>query len=238
MIVVTGGNGTMGKALREFLPSDTKYLSHQEWDVTGEPPRLEGVECVIHAAALTDHQHPNAAELIETNILGTQRIARYCRSQDVRMVYLSTSYVYPGESGNYREYDAVRPIGAYAWSKYAGEGWASIVPNHLIIRGSWYTQDKLAKMAHAAVTDAWHSRETPRQAAEKIATLVTKGATGLFNIAGKRQTFYELVFASGVLPNRITRAELSKRLPYYFPHDSSLNQEKYERFVREATYIL
>lgn len=230
MIAVTGSSGVMGTMLKAFLPDDTLYCSRKDWDVTREPPRLpEDVNCVIHLAALTDHQHPNAAEIIETNILGTQRVARYCRAMSLRMVYLSSSYVYAGETGNYRETDECRPIGAYAWSKYAGEGWASTVPNHLIIRGSWYSEDKLAKMAHGALRDAWHSRERPRAAAEKIAFLTMKGASGIYNIAGPRRTFYDLVFAEGILPKGAVRKDL--KLPYPFPVDTSLNTDKYDAFV-------
>ena len=232
MIAVTGGSGVMGTALREFLPEDTRYYSRGEWDVTRTPPRVsDDMETVIHAAALTDHQHPNAAEIIETNIMGTERVAMFCRARGIRMVYLSTSYVYPGETGNYHESDPTRPIGAYAWSKLAGEAWVETVPNNLIIRGSWYTPEKLATMAHSALRDAWHSRETPREAARKIALLVTKGASGIYNIGGIRQTFYDLVFASGIIPNGITRKDLNGKLPYPFPVDSSLNTEKYDRFV-------
>lgn len=222
----------MGTMLKAFLPDDALYCTRKDWDVTREPPALPAeVDTVLHLAALTDHQHPNAAEIIETNILGTQRVARYCRSLSLRMVYLSSSYVYAGETGNYKETDECRPIGAYAWSKYAGEGWASTVPNHLIIRGSWYSEDKLAKMAHGALRDAWHSRERPRAAAEKIAFLTMKGASGIYNIAGPKRTFYDLVFAEGILPRGITRAELNPRLSYPFPVDTSLNTSRYDAFV-------
>lgn len=234
MIAVTGGSGVTGTMLKAFLPDDTRYCTRREWDVTKEPPSLPAeVDTVLHCAALTDHQHPNASEVIETNIVGTMKVARYCRALNLRMVYLSSSYVYAGETGNYRETDECRPIGAYAWSKYAGEGWVSTVPNHLIIRGSWYSEDKLAKMAHGALRDAWHSRERPRSAAEKIAFLTTKGASGIYNIAGPKRTFYDLVFAEGILPRGITRAELNPRLSYPFPVDTSLNTEKYDAFVRD-----
>lgn len=224
----------MGRMLRAFLPDDTQYCSRENWDIKGSPPpHNDRVDCVIHAAALTDHQHPNAAEIIETNIIGTQRIADFCRKTGLRMVYLSTHYVYAGESGNYKETDACRPIGTYAWSKLAGEAWAETVPDHLIIRGSWYSEDKLAKMAHGALRDAWHNRETPRKAAEKIAFLTMKGATGIYNIGGRRQTFYDLVFSEGIIPKGQTRAELNPRLPYPFPIDSSVCTEKYDGFVAQ-----
>lgn len=231
MIVVTGGTGTMATALREFLP-DATYLSRKDWDVTKAATFPAKATAIIHCAALTDHQHPNAAEIIETNIMGTEAVATACRKFGLRMVYLSTHYVYPGETGGYRETDPVRPIGTYAWSKLAGEAWAATVPDHLIIRGSWYSPDKLARMAFGALTDAWHNRERPRDAAQKIATLVTKGAEGVFNIGGRRRTFYELCFAEGVMPVKATRAKLNARIPYPFPVDSSVNTDKYDAFVR------
>ena len=234
MIAVTGAGGVMAGMLKAFLPDDTLYCTRLVWDVRKEPPRLPAeVDTVIHCAALTDHQHPNAGEIIETNIVGTMKVARYCRSLNLRLVYLSSSYVYAGETGNYRETDECRPIGAYAWSKYAGEGWAETVPDHLVIRGSWYSEDKLAQMAHGALRDAWHSRDRPRAAAEKIAFLTMKGASGIYNIAGRRQTFYDLVFGEGILPKGMTRAELNPKLPYPFPVDTSLNTERYEQFVAD-----
>ena len=237
MIAVTGGNGTMGRMLRAFLPDDTRYFSRTEWDVTRDILFPDDVDCVIHAAALTDHQHPNAAEIIETNIIGTERVSRLCRAAGIRMVYLSTHYVYAGERGYYTESDECRPIGTYAWSKLAGEAWAETVPDHLVIRGSWYSEDKLAKMAHGALRDAWHNRETPRKAAEKIAFLTTKGATGTYNIGGSRQTFFDLVFANGILPNGILRKDLNPRLPYPFPVDSSVNTDKFDAFVADKNTL-
>lgn len=230
MIYVTGGTGVMATALREFLPA-ARYFSRAEWDITKEKRLPDVPDTIIHCAALTDHQHPNGGEIIETNIIGTQSVARMARAYSARLVYLSTHYVYPGETGNYRETDAVRPIGTYAWSKLAGEFWAQTVPDHLIIRGSWYSPEKLMKMAHGALTDAWQNRERPRDAARKIANLVLGGASGVYNIGGKRQTFYELCVSEGILPKKQTRAELNAKIPYPFPVDCSVNVERYDRFV-------
>lgn len=192
-------------------------------------------DAVIHAGALTDHQHPNASEIIETNIVGTANVAIACRAFGLRLVYLSTHYVYPGETGHYRETDATRPIGTYAWSKYAGEQWAATVGLHLIIRGSWYSPEKLEKMSRGALTDAWHNRERPADAAQKIATLVNRDAVGVYNIGGKRQTFAELCVTEGLLPAKLTRKELSARLPYPFPKDCSVSTERYDRFVARSS---
>ena len=39
----------------------------------------------------------------------------------IKLIYLSTSYVYPGTKGNYNETDALLPFNNYAWSKLGGE---------------------------------------------------------------------------------------------------------------------
>lgn len=233
-IVVTGGNGTMGQALREFLP-DAVYLSRAELDVrngsmTADVIARENPDVVIHAAALTNHQHPNAGEIIETNILGTEHVARVCRSLGIKLVYLSTHYVYPGETGNYRETDATRPIGTYAWSKLAGEGWAKLPEKWLIVRGSWYTPAKLRGWVDlGAFTDAFCNRETPQFAAMRIATLVARDAVGIFNIGGTRRSFYQIAYEEGFFPRPETRTEY--KVPYPFPADSSVNTDKYNALV-------
>lgn len=234
-IVVTGGHGTLGVALRGYLP-DAKYLGRLECDVR-RPLKLAVYEpdVVIHAAALTDHQHPNAAEIIETNIVGTANVAQWCRSVGVKFVYLSTHYVYPGTAGFYAEHDATNPIGTYAWSKLAGEQWAMLPDRWLIVRGSWYDHETRIRhwVANGAYMDAWCSREHVTDAAKKIAKLVTLDATGLFNIGGKRRTFYEICQAEGHDAPMRSR-EAPSDAPYQFPLDTSVNTDKYDALVRAA----
>lgn len=237
-ILVTGASGVIGSALREYLPQAT-FLTRRDCDVrdaaaTRNAIWLHDPEVVIHAAALTDHAHPNAAEIIETNIFGTEHVARACRACDARMVYLSTHYVYPGDTGRYRELDTPRPIGAYAWSKLAGERWAETVPNRLIVRGSWYTREtRLDKWAQrGALTDAWCSREPARSAARKIAALTFAACVGTVNIGGPRRTFAQILEEEGYedFP-RTERADFDYSQPnvlYRFPADTSVNTAKFD----------
>ena len=237
-IAVTGGDGVLGRALRAFLP-DARFLSRAECDVRdfhacGDI--VSKADVVIHAAALTDHQHPNAAEVIESNIIGTRNIAWLCRTYSKRLVYLSTHYVYPGVKGDYAEFDATKPIGTYAWSKFAGEQWAMTAQvDNLIVRGSWYTH--ATRVAHwlrnGALTDAWCSREPVESAARKIAALARSDVRGVVNIGGPRRTFYEIASAEcpGVEVKPITRATLDLMRvgpSYAFPRDVSVSTAKFD----------
>ena len=236
-IAVTGGDGVLGRALRDFLP-DARYLSRAECDVRSFDSvsrALEGVDTVIHAAAITDHQHPNAAELIETNVIGTRHVAEMCLAYGIRCVYLSTHYVYPGfgVAGGYKEWHATKPIGAYAWSKLAGEYAVEGLSNVLVVRGSWYTH--ATRVAHwlrnGALTDAWCSREPVEDAARKIAALAVSDVRGVVNIGGPRRSFHEIARAmTGGDVRETTRAELEHALslPYGFPVDCSVSTAKFD----------
>ena len=54
---------------------------------------------------------------IEKNIIGTANITTVCSDLNVKLIYISTCYVYPGLKGNYSETSPVKPINNYAWSK-------------------------------------------------------------------------------------------------------------------------
>ena len=53
--------------------------------------------------------------------MGTANLVSICSELKIKLIYFSTSYVYPGSKGNYREDDAVLPWNIYAWSKLGGE---------------------------------------------------------------------------------------------------------------------
>lgn len=248
-IFITGGGGVMGRALKALLP-EARALSRAECDVR-DPAcvsflvRRYAPDVVVHAAAITDHQHPSASDLIETNIGGTRAVARACRTFGARMVYLSTHYVYGGEAPaeGYDELDPLAPIGAYAWSKLAGEHWVeALVPDHIIVRGSWYTPAKVRGWAErGALVDAWHNRLPVAEAACAIARLVGAPVRGVVNIgARKRETFHAT--ARRELPgepvNARTLADVNepknatRALPYAFPCDTTVSIERWEALTR------
>lgn len=240
-VAVTGGDGVLAQALREFLP-DATYLSRRDCDVRNfDAVRIAlcdaWADVVVHAAALTNHQHPDAGAVIETNIIGTANVAQWCSMLDTRLVYLSTHYVYPGARGNYVEHDEPRPIGTYAWSKLAGEEFAKEVQNTLIVRGSWYTQRRVALWARqGALTDAYTNREPVRDAARKIAALIRADVCGVVNIGGARRTFYDIARAElpeGTPIKPASREDFNAALgtgavPYAFPRDSSVSTAKFD----------
>jgi len=142
-IVFTGGSGRFGKIFRSktklknvFYPkskeldilktsSIKKYLSKKK-------PRI-----VIHAAGLSRPMDMHEKDInlsIDKNIIGTCNLVKICNNLKIKIVYLSTNYVYPGVKGNYKENDPLLPYNNYSWSKLGGESAVHMYKNSLIIR--------------------------------------------------------------------------------------------------------
>ena len=80
-------------------------------------------DVVIHLGAMTavdlcDAQQDNALKI---NSQATEILAKECSKINSFMVYVSTDYVFNGNSGLYKENDATNPLGFYGKSKLLGE---------------------------------------------------------------------------------------------------------------------
>ena len=76
----------------------------------------------------------NIKKSIDLNIIGTANIIKACVEKNLKMIHFSTSYVYQGQKGNYKETDPVLPWNNYGWSKLGAESAVQMYKNSLIIR--------------------------------------------------------------------------------------------------------
>jgi dTDP-4-dehydrorhamnose reductase len=142
LVLVTGGDGQVGLALRPHLP-DARFLDLEELDVTkasSVSAAIEGTDAVIHLAAMTHvddcEVEPERAWLV--NAEGTRHIAEAAKERNERVIYLSTDYVFDGtKQGEYLEDDTPRPINVYGRTKLEGESHVHTVPGATILRTSW-----------------------------------------------------------------------------------------------------
>ena len=125
-------------------------------------------------------------ESIDKNIIGTCNIVKICKKYNVKLIYFSTSYVYPGTKGNYKETDPLLPINNYAWSKLGGECAVQMYRNSLILRLCVTEKPFTHKVAfHDAISSfMFHEDFVPY-----FKKVINK--KGIINIGGKRMSVYE-----------------------------------------------
>lgn len=141
-IAITGASGLLGRALIECIDPKHEIVAGIH---THELPANSGIvscrldltdadsirrfvdqcqaDVIIHAAAVTDvdlcEQEPGTAQII--NAEATELLADVVRSASMRLVYISTDYVFDGLAGPYSESDVTNPINAYGRTKLEGE---------------------------------------------------------------------------------------------------------------------
>jgi dTDP-4-dehydrorhamnose reductase len=103
--------------------------------VSGECPAA-----VLHCAGFTnvDAAESDPDQAFRVNVEGTANVARAASEAGARFLYVSTDYVFDGESQEpYRPDSCTKPLGIYGRTKLEGERAALLAEDRLIARTSW-----------------------------------------------------------------------------------------------------
>ena len=148
-VLVTGVKGQLGYDV--FIELEKRGhtaigVGSKEMDIT-DPRSVQSVlhdvtpDAVIHCAAYTavDAAEDNINLCCKVNADGTKNIAVVCRELDIKMIYISTDYVFDGEGTRPWEPDDLRdPLNVYGQTKYEGElAVQKNLERYFIVRISW-----------------------------------------------------------------------------------------------------
>ncbi|WP_315436936.1 dTDP-4-dehydrorhamnose reductase [uncultured Selenomonas sp.] len=148
-ILITGATGQLGHDCVE----ECRARGHEVHGVSSElfplsdenvmRAVLEAVEpdAILHAAAYTavDKAEDEPSLCRKINAAGTEILARLARERDVKLLYISTDYVFPGTGDTPHETNALTsPHNVYGASKLAGEeAVQQDLDKYFIVRTSW-----------------------------------------------------------------------------------------------------
>ena len=104
--------------------------------------KSNAINAIINCAAYTavDKAESDEANANAINHLAVKNLAHIAKEKNLKLVHISTDYVYDGENFKpYTEEDATNPHGVYGATKLAGEDAIRAInpPNAIIIRTSW-----------------------------------------------------------------------------------------------------
>ena len=132
-VLVTGVKGQLGFDVVKELEKRGHTaigVDIEEMDIT-DPVAVERVitqsmvEALIHCAAYTavDAAEDNQGICYKINAEGTENIAKVCKKCDIKMIYISTDYVFDGKGTRPWEPDdtITEPLNIYGLTKYNGE---------------------------------------------------------------------------------------------------------------------
>ena len=213
-IIVTGSDGRFGKILRK-LNNKLIFRNKKQFDILSPYSISKNLNkykpsYILHLAGLSrpmEIHEKSISKSINLNIIGTCNLVNEAIKRGIKIIYLSTSYVYPGIKGNYNEEDALKPWNNYAWSKLGGECAVHMYKNSLIVRLCMTEKPFVHKKAYANVRTNFIYQE---DAAKIILKIINK--KGIINVGGPSQTVYdfakknkkkiEKIFSKGEFPKR------------------------------------
>lgn len=148
MIIVTGGTGFIGSNLvagleehgcKDIVICDTlgmedkwRNIAKREIRDIVNPELLfdyldthkDAVEAIFHMGAISATTERDVDLIVETNVVLTRRLWKWCGKNDVRLIYASSAATYgDGEAGFADDQDIdslakLKPLNAYGWSKH------------------------------------------------------------------------------------------------------------------------
>jgi dTDP-4-dehydrorhamnose reductase len=212
-ILITGGGGMLGQALRDVLIARGHMpvaLTHAELEISDAnavasafsqyKPKLV-LNCAAHTKVdLCELEEVNA-QAINGRAVGT--LAQLCRKHDAVLAHVSTDFVFDGTLRRpYRVNDAANPLSAYGRSKLLGERELQehAPPRWLIVRTAWVygrhganfprtmVQAARAGKPLRVVDDQVGSPTYAMDLAQGILDLLDSNAAGIWHLTNAGQT--------------------------------------------------
>ena len=193
-ILVTGGDGRFAHKLKkiktnfQFIFLNKKQLDVCSLNSINKAIKKYRPKTLLHLAGLSrpmDIHEKHIAKSISLNIIGTANLVAACSKHKIKIIYFSTSYIYPGIKGNYNENDPLLPWNNYGWSKLGGECAVQMYKNSLILRACMTQKPFLHKSAYSNVKSNFIYHDDFIKIFLKVLN-----KNGVFNIGGKQQTIY------------------------------------------------
>lgn len=254
-VLVTGVKGQLGYdvvAELERCGLEAIGVDIDEMDITDASSvdsviRQAAPDAVIHCAAYTavDAAEDNEEMCRRVNATGTENIARVCAALDIKMIYISTDYVFDGTGERpWEPEDRCAPQSVYGLTKYEGEqAVEKLLNKYFIVRIAWVfgvngknfikTMLNLAKTRDtiSVVDDQYGSPTYTYDLAKLLVNMVQTDKYGIYHASNEGIcTWYEFACAifkeAGVdvkvLP--VTSAEFAAKAAR--PCNSRMSKEK------------
>jgi dTDP-4-dehydrorhamnose reductase len=228
-IIITGGKGRFAQVLKNSkLNLNIKFPSKNELNIQKISSIKKYIKkhkpkYLIHCAALSRPMNIHdklISKSINLNIIGTCNIVKVCNEFNIKLIYFSTGYVYPGVKGGYKELDGVLPLNNYAWSKLGGECAVAMYKNSLILRIIMCEKPFIHKKA-------FHDIETNFMFHDDVVKIIPKilNKKGIINVGGKKQSVYK--FAKTF--NKNIKKSSGRKI---FPPKPSMNVSKLNKIMK------
>lgn len=243
-ILITGASGFLGtKLYTQLLPKYDvvgSYSSHPReklihLDVSDRESVLKIMEdlhpeIIIHTAGAPDpdycEEHPVETEKV--HFVGAKNIVEASKKVGAKLIYISTTYVFGGDTAPYSETDPTSPVNLYGAAKARAENEVQILDNSAILRFDFlygYNEPNspnglVGKILSGRRIEANSKQQRKPLLVDDVARtaerIIETNGSGIYHLAG---------------PDNITKYELCKRLEQILGLTGDIHPIEFEQQV-------
>lgn len=209
------GDGLLGSEIHSQTGWDIISRKKDGFDITDKSSYIKLLEVfdgvmqksnydvIVNCIANTDTYSKDRQAHWDVNYKGVSYLVDFCNEWNIKLVHISTDYVYANSTGVPSEEDVpVHQETYYAYTKLLADGYIELKSNkHLIIRAT----HKASPFKHPV---AWINQignfDYVNTIAELIVKLITKQVEGIYNVGTDVKTMYELAIQT----NKTVRPEM------------------------------
>ncbi len=221
-VLITGANGLLGQKLCRHFSSSYKVIatdlhpqnlvsspnsSYESLDLTDRRAlqfyiRFYNPWAIINAAAYTDVDgcEINKDQAWAVNVGGIKNLVNVCQAHKIKLVHVSTDFIFDGERGPYSEDDPPHPVSFYGETKLESEniikqggidflivrtnvlyGFGKKVKKNFLL---WLIEKLSAGEKIKIVTDQFNNPTLADNLSLCILEMVERNLSGIFHIGG------------------------------------------------------
>lgn len=182
-------------------------------------------DIIVNCIAYTNTYLNDKKSHWDVNYRGVADLVDFCNKWEIKLVHISTDYVYTNSISNASENDVpVHGNNWYSYTKLLADSYIELKSNNYLICRETH------KPYPFPYSEAWIDQvgnfDYVNVIAKNIINLINTDASGIFNIGTKPKTMYELALK--------THPEVIPVLrPSHTPHNTTLNTDKLNKWLLE-----
>ena len=180
-ILVTGGNGQLGRAMRlasaesrhRYIFTDIEELNIVSAEAIEAFFTREAIDVVVNCAAYTavDLAEEEAPIADSINHRAVALLAEACKRHNATLIHISTDYIFDGKAATpYTEESTPAPINAYGRTKWAGEQAVAESGCRAIILRTQWLYSEYGRNFCKTMLSLFSSRDEVRVVADQMGT--------------------------------------------------------------------
>lgn len=194
MKILVLGDGLLGREL--VRQNGWGYLSRKKdgFNITNlesyDKLGIDKFDVIINCIACTKTYSDNREEHWAVNYESVVNLVDYCSSRNIKVVHISTDYIYSGSLECASEEDVPVHLPTwYGYTKLLGDAYAQLNKRNLVIR----TSHKPYPFPYGqAWSDQLTNGDYVNTISSLIASLVLKNASGVYNVGTEIKSWYSL----------------------------------------------